>query len=180
MNDVKKTMQKVLDHFQDELKSLRTSRPNPSILENVVVEIYGSEMKIRDLGSTSIIDGRQLLVTPFDPQTAAAIAKGIDKANLNLQAIVDGNMIRVPIPPMSEEIRKNIVKDAKKKAEDAKVIVREHRRKANDLAKKQKGAGEISEDQLKKSEKTIQEYTDQFCKKIDELYTAKEKDIMEV
>ena len=180
MNDVKKNMQKVLDHFQDELKSLRTSRPNPSILENVVVEVYGSEMRIRDLGSTSIIDGRQLLITPFDPQTAGSIAKGIDRANLNLQAIVDGNVIRVPIPPMSEEIRKSIVKDAKKKAEDAKVVVREQRRKANDLAKKQKVSGEISEDQLKKSEKTIQEYTDQFCKKIDELYTAKEKDIMEV
>lgn len=180
MDEVKKNMQNALDHLGDELKNLRTNRPNPSVLDSVMVEVYGSEMKIRDLASVSISDGRQLLVTPFDPQTAGPIGKGIEKANLGLQPIVDGNLVRVPIPPMSEDLRKEIAKEAKDKSEKAKVTIRDHRRKANDMVKKQKSDGEITEDEQKKNEKLIQELTDQFCKKVDELYTLKEKDILEV
>lgn len=180
MNEVKQSMQTALDHLADELKNLRTNRPNPSVLETVRVEVYGSEMKIRDLGSVSVSDGRQLLVSPFDPQTVGPIGKGIEKANLGLQPIVDGNVVRVPIPPMSEELRRDIAKEAKDKSEKAKVTIRDHRRKANDHVKKQKADGEISEDEQKKNEKLIQELTDQFCKKVDELYTEKEKDILEV
>ena len=180
MDETKKHMQSTLDHLGVELKNLRTNRPNPSVLDSVVVEVYGAEMKIRDLATVSVADGRQLVVTPFDPQTAGPISKGIEKANLGLRAIVDGNVVRVPIPPMSEDLRKEIAKEAKDKSEKAKVTIRDHRRKANDMVKKLKADGEISEDEQKKNEKLIQELTDQFCKKVDELYTQKEKDILEV
>lgn len=180
MDETKKNMQSALDHLADELKHLRTNRPNPAILDSVVVEVYGAEMKIRDLASVSISEGRQLLVTPFDPQTAGPIGKGIEKANLGLQAIVDNHVVRVPIPPMSADLRKGIAKEAKDKSEKTKVIIRDHRRKANDMVKKKKSDGEISEDEQKKNEKLIQDLTDQFCKKVDELYTLKEKDILEV
>ncbi len=179
MTDVKQNMHKTFEHFQEELKNLRSGRPNPSILDTVSVEVYGAAMKIRDLASVSVSE-RQLLVSPFDPTTANSIAKGIEKANLNLQPIVDGNIIRIPIPPMSEELRKEIVRDAKKKAEDAKVGIRENRRKANDQAKKDKASGEMTEDDLKRSEKDVQKLTDDYCKKIDDFFAQKEKDILQV
>lgn len=180
LDDVKRNMQKAIDHFSDELRNLRTNRPNPAILDAVSVEIYGTEMRLRDLATVSVSDGRQLLVSPFDPQTVGAISKGIEKANLGLQSIVDGHMVRVPIPPMSEELRKEIAKDARDKSEKTKVSIREFRRKANDTIKKLKTSSEISEDEQKKTEKKVQELTDQYCKKVDELYTQKEKDILEV
>ena len=159
---------------------MRTNRPSPSMLDNVAIEVYGAEMKMRDVATVAVADGSQLVVTPFDPSTANSIAKSIEKANLNLMPAVDGHVVRVPIPPMSEERRKEIAKDAREKGEKAKVTIRDFRRKANDQAKKEKADGEITEDDLKKNEKLIQELTDQFCKKVDELYSAKEKDIMAV
>ncbi|MGE0198621.1 MAG: ribosome recycling factor [Simkaniaceae bacterium] len=180
MDEAKKNMQKALDHYQEELKSLRTSRPSPSMLDGVTVEVYGTEMRIKELATVSVTDGSQLVISPFDPNNANSIAKGIEKANLGLRPAVDGTVIRVAIPPMSEERRKEIAKDAKEKGEKTKVTIRDHRRKANDLIKKQKTDGEISEDELKKTEKLIQELTDQFCKKIDDAYHAKEKDILAV
>lgn len=180
LNDTKSGMESAIEHFKQEMRNLRTGRPNPGMLDGVMVEVYGSEMRIKELASVSIADGRQLLITPFDPQTAGPIAKGIEKANLNVQAILEGNLIRVPVPPLSEEVRKDIVKQGRKRAEDAKVAIREHRRKGNDTLKKQKGDSEITEDLQKKTEKQIQELTDKFCKEVDVLFVEKEKDIMEV
>ena len=180
IDDTKRNMKSALDHLGRELKNLRTNRPNPSVLNAVMIEIYGSVLKVRDLASISVSDGRQLLVTPFDSQAIGAIRKGIEKANLGLQPMIDGTSIRIPIPPMSEELRKGIAKEAKDKSEKAKIIIREYRRKANDSIKKQKIDSEISEDEQKKNEKLIQNLTDQFCKKIDEIYFQKEKDILEV
>ena len=178
--DTKKKMEASIEHFQDELRKLRTGRANPSILDSVMVESYGTEMRLKDIANVSVSEARQLLVTPFDPQVAGPISKGIEKAGLSLQPILEGNLVRVPIPPMNEDVRKDIVKQAKKKAEDSKISIRDHRRKANDTAKKQKSDGDMTEDILKKTEKQVQELTDQSCKKIDELCTAKEKDILEV
>lgn len=180
MDEYKKLMQKTLDHYQEELKGMRTNRPNPSMLDNVMVEAYGSEMRLRDLATVSVADGNQLVVSPFDPSTAHAIAKGIDRANLNLRPAVDGSIIRVPIPPMSEERRKEIIKDAREKGEKAKVSIRDIRRKANEHIKKEKADGEISEDEQRKNEKMIQDLTDKFCKSVDELFAKKEKDLLEI
>ncbi|MCP5506636.1 MAG: ribosome recycling factor [Chlamydiales bacterium] len=180
MDECKHNMEKALEHYKDELKGMRTNRPSPNMLDNVTVEVYGTEMKMRDVATVAVADGNQLVVTPFDPSSANSIAKSIEKANLNLLPAVDGNVIRVPIPPMSEERRKEIAKDAREKGEKTKVTIRDVRRKSNDLVKKQKGDGEITEDEQKKNEKSIQELTDKYCKLVDELFVAKEKDILEV
>lgn len=178
--DTKNKMEKTIEHLREDFRNLRSGRANPGMLDTVVVEAYGSEMKIRDLANVSVGDSRQLVITPYDGQVAGAIAKGIEKANLNLQPILEGNLIRVPVPPMSEEMRKDIVKQAKKRSEEAKVTIREHRRKGNDQAKKEKGDGTLTEDQQKRTEKKIQELTDQYCKEIDQLFHEKEADIMAV
>ena len=178
--EAKKGMQDTIKHFMKELKNLRTNRANPGMLENVMVEVYGSKMNLKSLGTISVLEGRQLLFTAFDPQTAGAVAKGIEAANLGLQAILEGHLVRVPVPPLSEEVRKDIVKFAKKRAEDSKISIREVRKKCNDKIKKQKTDGLITEDQVKRFEKDIQELTDKSCKEIDTLCAEKEKDILQV
>lgn len=179
-DQTKQKMQATVEHFKTELKNLRTNRANPGMLEGVVVEAYGSQMRLKEMANVTVPESRQLLISPFDPQTAGAIAKGIERANLNLQPVVEGHTIRINVPPMDEAMRKQIAKQGKQKAEDAKITIREIRRKNNELVRKQKADGIITEDIMKKDEKTIQEFTDKFCKEIDDLYTAKEKEIMSV
>jgi len=176
----KTKMQTALEHFKNELKSLRSNRANPAMLDGVIVEAYGSQMRIKELANVTVPEPRQLLISPFDPQTAAAIAKGIEKANLNLQPVVEGQVIRINVPPMDESMRKQIAKQGKQKAEDAKIVIRDIRRKNNELVRKQKADGMTTEDVMKKEEKGIQDLTDKFCKEIDDLFTAKEKEIMTV
>lgn len=180
MKDVEAKMKNAIEHFKVELRNLRTGRANPAVLDNVIVDLYGSEMRLKDVAQVSVSDSRQLLVSPYDPQTAGPIAKGIEKANLNLMPIVDGQVVRVPIPALTEEIRRDTVKLGKKKAEDTKIQLRDIRRKGNDLIKKQKSDNEIPEDMQKKLEKQIQELTDKYCKEVDTLFSQKEKDIMSV
>ena len=176
----KKKMEAVLDHFKSEIKSLRTGRANASVLDHVQVEVYGSAMRIKDLASVTTPEARQILVVPFDPQTAGPISKAIEKANLNLTPILEGNQVRIPVPPMDENVRKQIVKQGKELVEAAKVRVRATRREANELIEKAKKGGEITEDLQKKFEKQVQELTDQYCKNVDDLFNAKEKEIMTV
>jgi ribosome recycling factor len=178
--EVEAKMQTALDHFKQELKNLRSNRANPGMVESVAVEVYGAHMKIKELASITTPEARQILITPFDPQTAGAIAKGIEKANLNLQPVQEGGAVRINVPPMDQSMRGEIVKQGKKKAEDSKIVLREIRRKSNDMIRKQKADGVITEDGLKKLEKAIQELTDKFCKAVDDLFTAKEKEIMAV
>jgi ribosome recycling factor len=180
LKDTKAKMQQALEHYEKDLKNLRSGRANPGILEDVVVEVYGSHMPIKKVANISVAEARQLLVTPFDPASTGMIAKGIEKANLNLQAIIDGHHIRIPVPQLTEEVRKDIVKTAKKKAEEAKVVIREIRRKGNETAKKHKADGLLAEDQLKRLEKQVQETTDKFCKDIDDRFSTKEKEILSI
>jgi ribosome recycling factor len=176
----KTKMQAALDHFKNDLKNLRTNRANPGMLDGVTVEVYGATMRIKELANVSVPEPRQLLISPFDPQTSMAIAKGIEKANLNLQPVVEGQVIRINVAPMDESTRKQIVKQGKEKAENAKIVIRDIRRKNNELVRKQKADSVITEDVMKKEEKGIQELTDKFCKEIDDLFSAKEKEIMTV
>ena len=183
MNDIetyKKSMEKAIEYYREELKSVRTNRPSPSILDSIVVEVYGSEMRMRNVATVSVSDNNQLLVIPFDPKTAPAIAKAIERGNLHVTPLVDGNSVRVPFPPMSEERRKEIVKEVHDKGEKTKVSIRDVRRKAKEDIKKQKTNGEISEDEQKKREKWIQDWTDTHCKEVDTLFSAKQKEILEV
>jgi ribosome recycling factor len=179
-DETKVKMLAAIDHLKQELKNLRTGRANPSILDNVQVEVYGSQMRLKELANVTAPEPRQLLITPFDPQTVGPISKGIERANLNLQPIQDGNIVRIQVPPMDENTRKDIVKQGKKKTEEAKIAIREIRRKQNELARKAKADGDIAEDQLKKFEKQIQTHTDQYCKESDEIMSVKEKEITTV
>lgn len=180
VDETKAKMQDALEHLKKELSQLRTGRANPSMLDGVSVEVYGSQMRLKELATVTTPEPRQLLVTPFDPQTAGPISKGIEKANLNLQPMLEGNIIRINVPPMDESMRKEIARQGKKKAEEAKVAIREVRRKSNDSLKKQKSDSAITEDEMKKGEKRVQELTDEFCKRVDELFGSKEKEIMTV
>jgi len=179
-DDVKNEMKSAIDFFKEDLKNVRTSRANPAILDGLQVEVYGTKMRLRDLANITVPETRQLLVTPFDANNVNAISKGIEAANLNLQPTVDGNMVRIIIPPMDEQVRKDMCKKCKEKSENAKVKIREIRRKYNDLVRKQKQDGDIPEDIMKKEEKMIQEMTDRFCKDIDCISTEKEKEVLEV
>lgn len=178
--EVKKSMNGAIDHFREDLKNIRTSRASPSLVENLQIEVYGTKMRIKELANITVPEARQLLITPFDPQNANAIAKGIEAANLNIQPRVDGHVVRILIAPMDESIRKEMSKKCKEKAESAKIKIREIRRKYNEILKKQKQSNEIAEDVMKKEEKMIQEMTDKFCKDIDCLCQAKEKEVLEL
>lgn len=183
MDIITQTKQKMLaaiEHLKNELKTLRTGRANPAILDGVNVEIYGSMMRLKELSTVSSPESRQLLITPFDPRNSAAIAKAIEKGNLGLMPVVEGHAIRIKIPPMDESVRKEMVKLCHKKREECKVGIRNERRHSNDVAKKQKTEGTLSEDLLKKLEKEIQDLTDKFCREADELSEKKEKEIVTI
>lgn len=179
-DQVKKQMEQAVDHLVHELSSVRTGRANPSILENVQVEAYGSKMRLRDLASISNPEPRQLLVSTFDPTTTGEVGKGIEAAGLGFRISIEGNLVRVTVPEMSESVRKDMVKLCKKRCEEAKISIRNIRRDFNDKLKNQKKNGDITEDDLNRMEKDIQDLTDKFCSKADELTHAKEKEVMEV
>ncbi len=178
--ETKADMDKALVRLKDDLKGLRTNRANPSLLDRVMVEVYGTQMKLRDIANITTPESRQLLIAPFDPQNANAIAKAIENANLNVQPVVEGNAVRINIPPMSEDVRKEIVKECKRKAESTKVEIRNIRRKINDMLKKKKNDGEIAEDAMRSYEKQIQKLTDDYCAQTDQICSLKEKEILEI
>lgn len=178
--DLKSEMQKALDHLKSELKALRTGRANSAMLDKVSVEVYGSHLRLKELANINVPEARQILVTPFDYSNIHAIKKGIDAANLGLNPMVDGKVIRINVPPMDESIRKQIAKQCKDLGEKSKIAMRELRRKFNDQIKKQKSEGILPEDMMKKLEKMIQDQTDKFCKEIETICAEKEKEIMTV
>jgi len=179
-NQVKAAMQAAIDHLKQELKSLRTGRANASMLDKVHVEVHGARMPIKSVASVTVPEPRQIVVTPFDYSSINAIAKGIEAANLGIQPRVDGKVVRIPIPPPDENLRKQIAKQCKDLGEKTKIVVREARRKFNELVRKQKTDGVIAEDQMKRLEKTIQDLTDRSCKEVDTVCAEKEKEIMTV
>lgn len=179
-NQLKAAMQAVLDHLKQELKSLRSSRASSAMLDKVHVEVYGSHVPLKSLANINVPEPRQIVVTPFDYSNIHAISKGIEAANLGVRSMVDGKVVRINVPPMDESIRKQIAKQCKELGEKSKIAMREVRRKFNELVRKQKTDGDLSEDLAKKHEKTIQEMTDRYCKDIDAVCAEKEKEIMAV
>ncbi|HPE84838.1 MAG TPA: ribosome recycling factor [Chlamydiales bacterium] len=176
-DQTKSKMEAALNHLAKELGNLRTGRANPSILDGVNVEVYGANMRIRDLANVTTPEPRQILITPFDRTTAGPISKGIEKANIGLQPILEEGIVRVNVPPMDEQQRRDTVKFGKKKAEEAKVAIREIRRKSNEQLDNDKN---ITEDQARGGKKKVQELTDDYCKQIDEMFAKKEKEIMTI
>lgn len=176
-DQTKAKMSAAIEHLKNDLKGIRTGRANPAMLDNVVIEVYGTSMRIKDVATVTVPESRLLLITPFDPQTVGAIGKSIEKANLGVMPIVDANVVRIKIAPMDENLRKEMVKLCHKKREEAKVGIRNARRDSNELARKQKANSEINEDLLKKIEKDVQDLTDKFCKEADDLAEKKQKEI---
>lgn len=176
----KAKMLAAIEHLKNEMKGIRTGRANTAMLDNVTVEIYGSQMRIRDLATLTTPESRLIQISPYDAQNSPLIVKAIERANLGFQAVLDRNVIRIKIPQLDESLRKEMVKLSHKKAEDSKVSIRSIRRESNEIARKQKASGEIAEDVLNKLEKSIQKLTDDFCIEIDHLRNLKEKEILTI
>lgn len=177
MDQAQTKMKAVIEHLKIELKGLRTGRANPAMVENLLVDVYGTGMRVRDIASITAPEARQLLITPFDRTNAGTISKAIEKANLGLKPMLEGNVVRITVAPMDQSMRNEMIKQAHHKQEEAKVGIRHVRREINDLLKKKKADGDMAEDVVKSLEKKVQDATDRFCKEADELVVAKEKEI---
>ncbi|QDI92967.1 ribosome recycling factor [Salicibibacter halophilus] len=177
---MKNRMEKTVESFNRDLATLRTGRANPAILDKVAVNYYGMETPLNQLAGISVPEGRLLVVSPFDKSSIGDIEKAIQKADLGLTPNNDGQVIRITIPALTEERRKELGKIVRKYAEDARVSVRNIRRDINDQVKKQEKSGDIAEDESRRSQDEIQKITDEHIKAIDQAAEEKEKDIMEV
>lgn len=179
-NDAKIRMDKTLESLKSDFGGLRAGRAHASLLDGIMVEAYGSLTPISQVGTVSVPDARTLSVSVWDKSLAKSVEKALRESDLGLNPVSDGNLIRIPIPPLSEERRKELVKVAGKYAEQNKVALRNIRRDALDEVKKLKKDNLISEDEEKRAENEIQKLTDDAVKKVDELQAQKEKDIMQV
>ncbi len=180
LDDLRDRMEKTVDALGRELANIRTGRASTGLLDTIDVEIYGSKMKINQVGTVSAPEARLLTVTPWDKSQINTVEKAIKASPLELNPSNDGNVIRIPIPPLTEERRKELVKLTHKDAEEARVSIRNSRRHGVDEIKKEQKDGSIPEDDAHHITKEIQDLTDEYTKKIDDMIKAKEEEIMEV
>jgi ribosome recycling factor len=184
MNEVLKDaavkMQKSVEGFKNELSKIRTGRASISLLDGISVDAYGSMLPMNQVATLTIPESRMIAIQPWDPQMVPAIEKAIMASNLGLAPANDGKVIRLNIPQLTEERRKELVKQARKTAEEFRVAVRNVRREGIDIMKKQKNDKEISEDDFFKFQDAIQVETDKYIKQIDEITDNKETEMMEV
>jgi ribosome recycling factor len=177
MKDCRTAMDKGLDAAKREFSSVRSGKASPNMLDTVRVEMYGQMMQLNQVAGIAAPEPRTILVTPFDKSQAKAIEKGIRESDLGLEPSSQGGVIRVPLPQMNEQRRKELVKVVHKLAEDGKIAIRHARTHARDALKKLSG---VSEDDVKHAEKDLQKVHDDYITKIDQLIKAKEAEIMEV
>ena len=173
-------MEKSVDYLTHEFSGVRTGKASPALVENLDVQAYGSTMKLKQLALITTPESRLLVVQPFDAATVQDIERALKESKIGITPAVDGKIIRLPIPELSEERRKELAKSLGKMAEEARVHVRANRRAALDEAKKLKAAGGVSEDELRDAENEIQKLTDRFVKSIDDHLKHKEAEIMKV
>ena len=179
-NLIEDRMQKAIDYLEEELSGIRAGRANPAILNKIMVDYYGAQTPLNQVGSISVPEARQILITPWDKSLLGAINKAIQVAEIGVNPINDGNSVRLTFPELTEERRKQITKEVKSIGEDSKVSIRNIRRDAIDMAKSKQKANELTEDELSVAEEKIQKLTDKFVAKIDTIISAKEKEVMEV
>jgi len=177
---MKTKMQKSVEHFESGLGTIRAGRANPALLDKIVVDYYGTPTPIQQMAAIAVSEARILVITPWDKSSMGAIEKAIQKSDLGINPQNDGSVIRIIFPQPTEERRKELCKQVKSYAEEAKIVVRTIRRDGVEKAKAQKKASEITEDDLKDMEKEIQTITDNNCKDIDKIAAAKEKEILEI
>jgi ribosome recycling factor len=179
ISDMQEKMEKTADALSQEYKKMRTGRASTSLIEGIKADCYGAQMRLNQLASLSIPESRLIIVQPWDQTIIGNIEKAILKSGLGLTPMNDGKVIRISIPPLTEERRKELAKMARKMAEDSKIIVRNHRREANELLKDLKNEGEISEDEMYSYQEKVQKKTDEYIAKIDTIRTEKETEILE-
>jgi len=179
ISKTKEQMTKSLEFFKQQIAKVRTGRANASILDNIKVDYYGSPTPITQIATINVPDAKTIVVQPWDPSTLGAIEKAIKQSDLGFNPMNDGRILRIPVPPLTEERRKEIVKFCKKLTEDAKIAIRNIRRDQIELIRKAEKEKQLTEDDKKLGEEKIQKVTDKFIKKIDEIFSAKEKEIME-
>jgi ribosome recycling factor len=179
VNDAKALMDKAIAHADNELNKIRAGKASPSMLDDVMVDYYGSPTPLSQVGSVNTPDARTIVVQPWEKSLLVAIEKAIKEANLGVNPQNDGIIIRINVPPLTEERRRELAKKAKSEAEAGKIAIRNIRKDANEKIKKLKTDG-VSEDEIKVGEAEVQKLTDTYIIKVDQLSDAKEKDIMTV
>jgi len=175
----KEQMNKSLEYYKQQLAKVRTGRANASILDNVKVEYYGTPTPITQIATINVPDAKTIIIQPWDPSIINAIEKAIKQSDLGFNPVNDGRILRIPVPPLTEERRKEIVKFCKKLTEDAKIAIRNIRRDQIEVIRKAEKEKQLTEDDKELGEEKIQKVTDEFIKKIDDLFAAKEKEILE-
>ena len=180
LREMQKKMDKTIEFFQSELAGIRTGKASPALVENLAVDYYGTTTRLREIAGISTPEPRMIMIQPWDPGAVPAITKAINVSALGITPISDGKIIRLPIPELDEERRKDLIKTTKKIAEDNRVAIRNIRREVNDELKKLQKDGLISEDDLHRITDEVQKLTDGHIKKIDSLLKTKEEEIMKV
>ena len=172
-------MQKTLDTLKKDLSRIRTGRASPALLDGITVDYYGSPMPINQVANISIPDARLIVVQPWEKSMLTPIEKAVQASGLGLNPQNDGNQLRLPLPPLSEERRVDLFKNCKREGEECKVAIRNVRRDANEKLKKAEKDKELTQDESKKATDEVQKLTDKYIKMVDDVLVAKEKEIME-
>lgn len=180
IKDVDDRMGRSIEAFRKELGKIRTGRASMALLEGIKIDYYGTPTPVQQVGTLAVPESRLITVTPWDTKLIGPIEKAIQSAGLGLNPSNDGKMVRIPIPPLTEERRKELVKVLKKEAEEARVAIRNIRREGVEKLKDKEKKKELSEDDVKRGQEKIQKETDSFVKKVDDILKAKEIEIMEV
>ncbi len=180
LSETEEGMKKAIEAYKRDLSRVRTGRANLSLLDGIKVEYYGSPTPLNQVASLNVADARLITVKPWDKGMIPTIEKAIRASDLGINPVADSELIRLPIPPLTQERRKDMVKQVKKMTEDARVAIRGARRDGNELLKEAEKQKEMSEDDSKAGQKRIQELTDKYITQADELGATKEKEIMEV
>ena len=179
LSELRQKMEKTIEALRKDLNKIRTGRASVALLDGIKVNAYETLMPLDQVASISVPESRLITIKPWDQSIIGEIEKSILKSELGLTPMNDGKLIRISIPPLTEERRKELAKMAKKMAEEAKISIRNHRREANEMFKELKNEKEISEDEMYKSQDQTQKVTDDFTKKVDETTSEKEKEIVE-
>ncbi|MBO5760610.1 MAG: ribosome recycling factor [Lentisphaeria bacterium] len=180
MDELEEKMMMAEDAMKTDFQAIRTGKASPALVENITAEYYGAMTRIKDMAGISTPEPRLLVIQPWDQSAVKAIEKALIDSNLGISPVSDGKIIRLPIPPLSEDRRKALAKQVKARAEEAKISIRNARRDGNDAAKKAQKASEITEDELKKLNDDIQKLPDSYIKKIDDCAADKESELMAI
>ena len=179
-NEAKEGMAKTIAALEETFQRIRTGRANPALLDSIEVDYYGNSTPLKQVGNVTVENAKTLTISPWEKDMVIPIEKAIQTSDIGLQPITSGDVIRVILPDLTEETRRDLIKVAKTEAENSKISIRNQRRDANGMLKEYLNDKEISEDELKRGEEMIQKATDNFIKKVDNLLEEKEKDLLEI